>query len=73
MHTDEPSVPQPRTYELETATEKLERYNLPGTDKILAELIQAEGNVLCSENHRPITSNLNKENFTIFSLKMVYL
>jgi hypothetical protein len=39
-----------------TAIEKLKRYNSPGIDKILAELIQTEGKTLHSEMHRHISS-----------------
>jgi hypothetical protein len=34
---------------------------LSGVDQILAELIQAGGNTLCSEIHKIINSNSNKE------------
>jgi hypothetical protein len=43
----------------EIATEKVKRYKSPGTDKILAELIQAGG--ICSEIHKLINSIWNKE------------
>jgi hypothetical protein len=41
MHTVEPLVPEPSTFEVQIATEKLKRYNRTGTDQIRAELIQA--------------------------------
>jgi hypothetical protein len=43
MHTAEPLIPQPRTFKVETATEKLERYKSPGTDQIPAEMIKVRG------------------------------
>jgi hypothetical protein len=39
----------------------LKSYKLPGIDPILATLIQAGGNTLCSEIHRLINSIWNKE------------
>jgi hypothetical protein len=38
IHTAQPLVPEPSSFEVEIAIEK---YKLPGTDQILAELIQA--------------------------------
>jgi len=54
MHTTEPLVTESSTFKVETATEKLERYKSPGTDQILAKLIQAGGNTLHSETHKLI-------------------
>jgi hypothetical protein len=61
IHTAEPLVPEPSSYEVEIAIEKLKRYKSPGTDKIPAELIQAGGNTLCSEIHKLINCIWNKE------------
>jgi hypothetical protein len=48
MHTTEPLVPEPCSTEAEIVTEKLKEYKSTGIDQILAELIQAGGNILCS-------------------------
>jgi hypothetical protein len=53
-------VPDPNTFEVEIATAKLKRYKSPGSDQILAELIQA-GEILHSEIHRLDNSIWNKE------------
>jgi hypothetical protein len=37
------------------------KYKLPGSDQILAELYEAEGETLVSVIHKLITSNCNKE------------
>jgi hypothetical protein len=42
--------------ETEIAIAKLKRYKLPGSDHILAELIQAESEILRYEIHKFITS-----------------
>jgi hypothetical protein len=64
MHIPDPLVPKSSAFEVETAIEKLKRYKSPGTDQIPAELIQAAGNTLHSENHKFINSVWNKENLT---------
>jgi hypothetical protein len=51
IHTAEPSVPDPTPFAVEIPIVKLKRYKLPGSDQILAELIQAEGEILQSEIH----------------------
>jgi hypothetical protein len=38
-------------------------YKSPGTEQILAELIQEGGNILCSEIHKLINCIWNKEEF----------
>jgi hypothetical protein len=43
LHTSEPLVPNPSSFEVEIAITKLKRYKLPGRDQILAELIEAGG------------------------------
>jgi hypothetical protein len=40
IHTAEPLVPEPSSFEVEIATEKLKRYKSPGIDQIQAELIK---------------------------------
>jgi hypothetical protein len=47
--------------EVEVATGKLKRYKSPGADQIQAEIIQAEGEILCSEIHKLIKLIWNKE------------
>jgi hypothetical protein len=54
IHTAEPLVPEPNSFEVEIAIEKLERHKSPGIDQIPAELIQAVGNTLHSEIHKLI-------------------
>jgi len=61
MHTAEPLVPESSSFEFEIATEKLKRYKSPGIDQILAEMIQAGSNIVCSEIHKFINSIQNKE------------
>jgi hypothetical protein len=39
----------------------MKRYKSPNTDQILTKLIQAGGNILCSEIHKLINSVWNKE------------
>jgi hypothetical protein len=43
IHTAEPLIPEPSSIEVKIAIENLERYTLPGTDQIPAELIQTGG------------------------------
>jgi hypothetical protein len=52
IHTAELFVPDPSPFEVEIAIAKLQRYNSPGCDQILAKLIQAGGEILCSKIHR---------------------
>jgi hypothetical protein len=61
IYTAEPLVPEPRSFEVEIAIEKLKRNKSPRIDQILAELIQAGGNTLCSEIHKLIDCIWNKE------------
>jgi hypothetical protein len=42
VHMAEPLVPGPSHLEVEIAIAKLKKYKSPGSDHILAELIQAE-------------------------------
>jgi hypothetical protein len=48
----EPLVPEPTLVEVEIAIGKLKSYKSPGTDQILAELIKAGGETLCSKIHK---------------------
>jgi hypothetical protein len=61
IHTAEPPVPDPSAFEFEMAVEKLKRHTLPGIDEIPAELINAGGTTIRSENHKLINSIWNKE------------
>jgi hypothetical protein len=47
--------------EVEIAIAKLKKYKSPGSDQILAELIQAGGGILLSAIHKLINSVWNKE------------
>jgi hypothetical protein len=51
----------PSHLQVEIAIEKLKKYKSPGSDHILAELIQAGGKMLLSVIHKLINSILNKE------------
>jgi hypothetical protein len=61
VHTSESLVPGPSRFEVETAIAKLKKYKSPASDKIPAELIQAEGEILLSAIHRLINSVWNEE------------
>jgi hypothetical protein len=61
IHTAEPLVPECSSFEVEIAIGRLKRYKSPGTDQILAEMIQAGGNTLRSEIHKVINCIWNKE------------
>jgi hypothetical protein len=61
VHTAEPLVPGPSHLEVETAFPKLEKYKSPGSDQILAELIQAGGKTLLSAIHKLVNCIWNKE------------
>ena len=43
IHTAEPLVPEPKSFEVELAIEKLKSQKSPGIDQIPAELIKAWG------------------------------
>jgi hypothetical protein len=62
IQTAEPLVPEPSLVEVEISVEKLKKiYKSPGTHEIPAELIKADGEILCSEIHkliRPIWNEL---------------
>jgi hypothetical protein len=61
IHTADPLIPEPSSFEVEIAIEKLKRYKSPGTDQMPAELIQAGGSTLRSEIHKLINRIWNKE------------
>jgi hypothetical protein len=50
IHMAEPKVPDPSPFHTESAIAKLKRYELPGNDQIMAELIQAGETLLSSIN-----------------------
>jgi hypothetical protein len=61
IHTAEPLVPDPSPFEVEIAMAKMKRYKSPSSNQIPAELIQAEGEILCSKIPKLINSIWNKE------------
>ncbi|PNF18055.1 hypothetical protein B7P43_G06939, partial [Cryptotermes secundus] len=61
IDTAEPIIPDPSTFEVESAIAKLKRYKSPGSEQIPAELIQAGGEILRSKIHNLITSIWHKE------------
>jgi hypothetical protein len=61
MQTAEPLVPEPSLIKEEIAIGKLKSYKFPGTDQILAKLIKAGDEMLCSEIHKLICSLQNKK------------
>jgi hypothetical protein len=56
-----PLVTEPSPSEVEMTIEKLKWRKSPGTDKILAQLIQAQDETSCSEMHKLIISIWNME------------
>jgi hypothetical protein len=60
-HTSEPLVPEPSLVEVEIVFGKLKSYTSLSTDQILAVLIKAGDETLCSEIHRLTSSIWNKE------------
>jgi hypothetical protein len=63
IHTTEPLVPEPSLVEVEIATGKFKSYKSLHTDQILAELIKAGGETLCSEIHKHFCYIWSKEEF----------
>jgi hypothetical protein len=61
IHTADPPVPGPSHLEVEIAIAKLKNYRSPGSNQILAELIQAGCGTLVSVIHKLISSIYNKE------------
>jgi hypothetical protein len=53
-------VPKSGLFKVEIVTGKLKSYKSPGTDQILAELIKAGDETLCSEIHELICSIWNE-------------
>jgi hypothetical protein len=64
IHMTEPLVPEASLVEVKIAIGKLKSYKSPGTDQILAKLIKAGSETLCSEIHKLICSIWNKEELT---------
>jgi hypothetical protein len=54
IHTAELLLPGPSHLEVEIFIEKLKKYKSPGSDQILAELIQAGSEILVSVIHKLI-------------------
>jgi hypothetical protein len=54
-------IPGPSCLEVGIAITKLEKYKSPGSGQILAELIQAGGEILLSEIHKLIIPICNEE------------
>ena len=52
IQTAKPLIPDPTLLEVEIAIENLKKYNSPGIDQILAELIQDSGNSLLTEIYK---------------------
>jgi hypothetical protein len=61
VHAAEPLVPGPCRLEVEIAIAKLKTYKAPGSDEILAKVIQAGGKILLPAVHKLINSVWNKE------------
>jgi hypothetical protein len=61
VHTAEPLVPGPNHLEVEIAIAKLKNYQSPDSDQILAELIQAGGEMLLFAIHKLINPVWNKK------------
>jgi len=61
IHTAEPLLPEPSTFEVELAIGKLKKSQSPGIDQIPPELIKAGGRTICSAIHKIIISIWNKE------------
>jgi hypothetical protein len=57
----EPLVPRSSCLEDDIAIAKLEKYKLPDSDQIPAELIQTRGEIFLSAIHKLINSIWNKE------------
>jgi hypothetical protein len=61
IHTAEPLVPGFGRLEVEIAVAKLKKYELPGSDQIVAELIKAGGKISLSAIHKLINPVSNKK------------
>jgi hypothetical protein len=51
IHTAEPLVPDPSTFEVDITVAKLKGYKSPGSDQLQAEFIQAGDEILHSDIH----------------------
>jgi hypothetical protein len=60
IHTAEPSVPDPRPFEVEIAIAKFKSYKSPGSNQIPAGLVHEGGEILHSKIHKLIKSIWNK-------------
>ena len=65
VHTAEPLVLEPSTFEFEMAIEKLKRRKSPGIDQIPAELIKAGGSIIRSEIRKLINFIWNEEELRV--------
>jgi hypothetical protein len=72
MHTAEPLVPDPNSFEVEIAIAKLKRYKSSGSVQILAELIQAGCEMLHSKIHKPVNSIGNQEDLAISGKSLLF-
>jgi hypothetical protein len=61
VHATEPLVPGPSRHEVEIDITNLKKYKWPGSDEIMAELIQAGGEILLSAIHKHINSVWDKK------------
>jgi hypothetical protein len=61
MHTAEPLVTEPSSFDVKIAIHKMKIYKSPGMDHILAELIQERCNTLCSEINKLLISIWNRQ------------
>jgi hypothetical protein len=61
MHKVEPLVPEPSTFEVEMAIEKLKGHKSSGIYQIPAELIKGGGRTICSVIHKLINSIWNEK------------
>jgi len=61
IHTAEPLVPEPSSFEFHLAIEKLKSHKSQGIDQIPAELIMAGGRTICYYIHKLIISIWNKK------------
>jgi len=64
IHTAEPLVPKPSSFEVEMAIKKLKSHKSLGIDQIPEELIKAGGKKIRCEIHKLIISIWNKEEFS---------
>jgi hypothetical protein len=61
VHTAEPLVSEPSTFEVDMAIEELKRHKSPGTGQIQTELIKAGVRTIWSEIHKLLISIWNME------------